>query len=228
MRVNQKIHWIIAIFFLVFPQFSFAQYGGSSRSNAQSIGQVINKAGNVFVIRRGKNIPVYSNILVKTGDTIKTNYSGKAQLNFNNGDKVFLASNTKILVDDLRVKEPNRGVRGFFLSVWGKIRAKVVKSSGKEFKVKTKTAVIGVKGTDFVVSTIGQKTTVGTLKGLVGVTSQTSGQEKDVPANYELSVSASGRILPLSAFSGRLLRGLEFAGKRLNNSNFSGKKLNFN
>jgi hypothetical protein len=193
-----------------------------------SVGQIIRKSGRVFIIRKGKAIPVNNfGALFQNEDKIKTDKNGKAKLSFDNGDEVFLAPSTEITVNEDDFSSQKKGVNSFLLSVWGKIRAKVRKSSDKELRVKTVTATIGIKGTDFIVdySVSDRKTTVGTLKGLVSLQSNKTRKVVNIPANKQTSVPANGEILPLSAFSGVLLKGVEFAGESMEEEDFMGGKL---
>jgi hypothetical protein len=108
--------------------------------------------GSTSVIRDGESIalrpgePVYSSDKIVTGD------SGRVKLSMNDGSTVYLASKSRISIDHYTVKNGSR-VSGLFNTLWGKVRFVVAKvqSINASFSVQTKTATIGVKGTDFTV-----------------------------------------------------------------------------
>ena len=111
------------------------------------------------------------------------------------------------------------------MSIFGKMRARVKKSKKFNVRIKTATAVIGVKGTDFVVEYVEKKTTVGTLRGLVNMMSSITNESIDIPKGKMSSVSASGTVLPLTEFAGELLKDVEFAGEQMEEDDYSGEKV---
>ena len=90
---------------------------------------------------------------------------------------------------------------------------------------RTPNAIVGVKGTEFVVEFLSKATNVGTLKGTVNLSSQTTGNSIDLEAGTMSSVSASGEVLTPTEFSGELMRDFEFAGESMSEEDAAGKPI---
>ncbi len=101
------------------------------------------------------------------GDTIIAMERGRARFRLNDGSTLTMASKTKLVINK-SVYDTSGKRRSSFISMnFGKARFWVKKLVGfkePEFKVKTKTAVIGVRGSDFVVRSTQDVTEVTTLE----------------------------------------------------------------
>jgi ferric-dicitrate binding protein FerR (iron transport regulator) len=107
--------------------------------------------GDVKVAHGGHVLPATKDAVVFEGDTIETGLGGKTRIKLDDGSKLMVASSSQVQIDlidsDLTAKK-----RRIAMSLlYGKIRNKVDKRSDGEnvFEVKTRTAVAGVRGTDF-------------------------------------------------------------------------------
>jgi hypothetical protein len=105
---------------------------------------------------------------LKVGDVITTGEKSFARLVFKDKTSTNLAANSELVIDSYKKNEP-----GLLNLIKGQIRTQVVKdvlSKKSKLYIKTKTAAMGVRGTDFNVS-IGEneKTTVLTFSGLVSM-----------------------------------------------------------
>lgn len=222
MTKNHRFSLLIITFCFI-PFAAWAFFGSGAEDN--TIGQLKVRSDQVYVLRNDQKIPINNfGMLLKTGDVVQTDTSGKAQIETTGGDKIFIGPSTRLDVTTQLSRE-EKGVKKFFLSVWGKIRAQVKKSDSKRVIVKTPSATVGVKGTDFVVEYKDEKTRVGTLEGLVNMQSNVTENAVDIPANTMSGVSSTGDVLPVEAFAGGLLKGLEFAGEQVEEEDFSGGKL---
>ncbi|MDT8447745.1 MAG: FecR family protein [bacterium] len=155
------------------------------------------------------------------GDRIETGPSGRAKLTFENGDVTFLGPNSQLTVS----AEPEGQNWKIELNLVGKLRALVNKRQDKNFRVRTVSAVIGVKGTDFVADAPGAETRVATFKGLVFLRSLKTQQDIDVPAGKEGAIGPAGEIMPLRDIAGDILEGVEIAGKQLSTEEAAGSKI---
>ncbi len=153
-----------------------------SKQNPQ--GYLIIQEGNLKISRGrkdhyfsevGKKIPVY------TLDRIQTTTGTRAQIHLsNNNDVVDLFSKTFFKIGKITKAS------SIVSMPIGKARLKVTKSrrSKRRFRLRTANAVIGVKGTDFVVDTNGVETNILTLEGTVGLANiKTPEVEIDVKIN---------------------------------------------
>lgn len=97
-----------------------------------------------------KDLPIYK------GDRIATRKKGHLSLRLNDGSILSLAGNTEITVTQSLYSPGSENRSSFMNMVMGKARFWVKKLSNfkkKDFKVKTRTAVVGVRGSDFVIET---------------------------------------------------------------------------
>jgi hypothetical protein len=120
-----------------------------------SVGKVEVVQGEVVIIHAGelsgygaqKGIPLY------TGDTIITLETGRTKFKLNDGSILTLAPETKLVINR-SVYDPAKKTRSSYIDLSvGKARFWVTKFSNFKrsvFKVKTPTAVCGVRGSDFI------------------------------------------------------------------------------
>lgn len=189
-------------------------------------GKIVVKSPEVVVIRDGKEKKIGPmGFFIKNGDKVNTGPKGKAQIVMSTGDRIYVGPNATLDISEKTQKRGLARIKSVSLSILGKILAKVRRKPGKEMKIRTTTAIIGVKGTDFIVEHVNNKTTVGTINGLVSMTSMKSGKSLDIPTGKMSSVSPAGDILPMTAFAGRLMKDMEFAGAQMKEDDFSGKKI---
>lgn len=135
-------------------------------------------------------------------DILITDTAAEAKVEFQDGNEIHVQPNSKVkMVEyDLNAGKMNR--RALLDLIKGKVRSKVVnKYKGSEtsyYKVKTRSAVAGVRGTDFVVSfevNHKQVTKVETLSGAVQLGSSDASQTVEVPkgnyASYVVEANSS-------------------------------------
>ncbi len=140
-----------------------------------------------YVIRQG--LPLFK------GDTLVTREDGKVNFELNDGSTVTLATDTLLTLNESIYDEEGQQSRLSFISLGiGKIRCLVRKLTGfreTDFKVKTKTAIVGVRGSDFVVETREDFTRVTALEDtLLGVVSLTAPCEEEITDITDCEVKA--------------------------------------
>lgn len=123
----------------------------------KQIGTIQKIRGGAYVIHKNdktayslkNNFPLY------TGDTMITSDESSIDAVMNDKSLITLASYSKITLTE-SVYDPKKETRSSLVDVlFGQVRFLVVKISGSpNFKVKTPTAVCGVRGTDFCISVI--------------------------------------------------------------------------
>lgn len=196
-----------------------------SFSDSQGVGTVSITQAPVYVIRNGiqKSIGSFG-LSLKLNDEVVTGDTGKAYIMLSDESQIVVGAKTRLKITKGAIEKKGSGIKRFILGLIGKIRARVKKSQGT-FQVKTSTATIGVKGTDFIVDFSGTETTVGTLEGLVNMKSNASGQDLDIPPGKMSSVSSGGEVMKLTDISGTLLTGVEIAGEKMPEKDISGEKI---
>jgi len=136
------ITWIIIILILTMP---FAL--------AESIGDVTLSKGNSVIDRKDgeKDIKVEKNLDVFSYDTVKTG-KGQVAIEFLDETRVDITQHSKLIIDDF-VYDPNSKTGKLSLkATLGTVRyasGQIAKNSAQNISIKTPTATVAVRGTDF-------------------------------------------------------------------------------
>ncbi|MBI5213058.1 MAG: FecR domain-containing protein [Nitrospirae bacterium] len=129
----------------------------SAYSEAKSIGKISEISGKVL-FREKANIPyadAKKGLDLEKGYWIKTGADGWAVLSLSDKSKLTLANNTELEITEFVIGRDKKD--GVFSVTQGKLRASVTKLAGEQvnYKVKSPTAVAGIKGTEFMMMTQG-------------------------------------------------------------------------
>ena len=115
------------------------------------VGKVTEQSGPTEIVRARKSIPSAVNTAVEMNDTIVTARS-RAELTFEDTTKVRITEQSKLIIDDF-VYDPKSGTGKLAMKVaLGTARyasGQIAKNSPQQVAVKTPTASIAVRGTDF-------------------------------------------------------------------------------
>ncbi|MDT8375813.1 MAG: FecR family protein [Mariprofundaceae bacterium] len=119
---------------------------------SEEAGRVTYVTGDALVIRNAEQVSLAEGDRVFSSDTLVTGQSGRVSLVMRDDSKVFVGRLSRVDVSEYVVKE-NSLISGGFNMLWGKIRFYVARlNKGSEFSVSTQTAVLGVRGTEFLVT----------------------------------------------------------------------------
>lgn len=147
--------------------------------------------GNIVQLKEGSPI--------RAKDVIETSSSGQTQLKFNDGNIVHMREGSQVKIEEYDVEDkPDK--KAVLDLLRGKIRNQVMKKyDGKQskYEVRTKAAVAGVRGTDFIVSWMdGEKdiTRIDTLSGEVKLKGRVDadGEEASIKQNQSISYVVDG------------------------------------
>lgn len=135
-------------------------------------GEVASRKGS-----RSNYAPLVPGAAMREGDWVRTGKNGWIELALSDGSTITMANNSELELTRLNTYNGNR--EGIFNLAQGKLRASVVKLAGKQadFKVRSGTSVAGVKGTDFLMMTVGPANVFFGNEGIVAV-SGTGKEEK--------------------------------------------------
>jgi len=138
----RKLYLLVAIFSFLFPL----------AAQASVAGKVVYHSGEAWALRDGERVVLQQGAEVHSGDVIVTTKSGRAKFSMVDNSVVYVGRQSRITIDRYDMKEGSL-FSGSFNMLWGKVRFLVTKlnSSRANFSVKTKTATIGVRGTQFAV-----------------------------------------------------------------------------
>ena len=182
--------------------------------------------GYGIIIRNGSEIKIQKKeTIIKNGDLIRTNVSGKIILTLLGGDDVFIASDTEIKFKENKKKIGLSNVINRNLTLKGRLLAKIRKNLARPIQIRTPNAIVAVKGTEFVTEFIQGITNVGTIKGLVSMTSIVNNKSVELKEGAMSSVNVDGTVMPPSEFSGELMQDFEFAGDKMSEEDAAGKKI---
>lgn len=179
----------------------------SSRVSREAVvaGKIINISGIASLIRgTGPVEKPREGLTVYVGDRVETKADGKVKIELKDQSEMIVAANSNVRIENVNVNEESKTRQITLNLITGKVRARVQKKleAGNEFKVKTRTAVAGVRGTDFVASfNPGEKewvSEVRTFEGLVhlenvqkqapGLPSALPSKSVDIPAGTYASL----------------------------------------
>jgi len=197
------------------------------------IGTISELHGNVKVKHNGsiKKSKVSKNTQIVAGDLIVTSRKSTAQLSLKDGSTLILVEKSTIRFNTAFDVEQSGG------KVFYKITSRDVKNS---LKIKTDFAIIGIKGTTFIINANKKDASVSLKEGLIGVTSIKEKFElyrQKVQAEFNSYVSkqksefqkykdAQNKYAiaePTKAFDLKEQHRISFFGKRVNEDKWSAK-----
>jgi len=134
--------------------FLLASVVGVTTASAEILndaGKATYVSGEVYVIRDSERLALSEGDSVFASDTVVTASSGRVTLLMHDDSKIYVGRSSRLSLSDYAVKEKTL-ISGAFNLLWGKVRFFVAKlSDNSSFNVSTRTAVLGVRGTEFVV-----------------------------------------------------------------------------
>ena len=167
------------------------------------VGKVTEQTGPTEILREKKSIPSSLNTGVEMNDTVST-ARGKAELTFDDKTTVKLTEHSKLVIDDF-VYDAKKGTGKLALNMaMGTARyasGQIAKNNPQQVAIKTPTATIAVRGTDFsmTVDELGRSLVIllpscdskGCVTGAIEVSNLAGVVLLDVPYQATLVSSAS-------------------------------------
>lgn len=147
MTIKGILFVLVFLFIYIMPSYSEGAVGGK-----------INEIAGSVSYREKNNIPYQTakkGIMVEKGYWVKTGADGWAVLLMSDGSKLTLSNNTELEITDFVIDKDKKD--GLFSITHGKLRAFVVRLAGEkvDYRIKSPTAVAGIKGTEFMMMTQG-------------------------------------------------------------------------
>lgn len=178
----------------------------SNPINSWAVGKVTEQTGPTEILRDKKSISSSVNVSVVMNDTVSTARS-KTQLTFDDATTVKLNEHSKIVIDDF-VYDPKKGTGKLAINMaLGTARyasGQIAKNNPQQVAIKTPTASIAVRGTDFTatVDELGRSLVVllpscddkGCVTGAIEVSTLAGVVLLDVP--YQATLVSSAYSLP--------------------------------
>lgn len=137
-------------------------------ASAQGIGNVVSFVGQVRINRGHAVLPVSVGMALMKDDTVTTGHDGRVRILFVDDSVVNIGSDSSIDMARYTATPSKRDV--LLSAVKGKIRFYIsrVTNAFNTYDVHTVTAVIGIRGTDFIVDASGDTTGLYVIGGIVG------------------------------------------------------------
>jgi hypothetical protein len=146
-----KLIWLLTLFFAV-----------GAHAN---VGSITELRGSAVEIKRGSNtLKAIKDTKVESNDTISVGSDTNLTITFEDGSTAKITANSKLVIDDF-VYDPKGSSRSSMRVTLGTVRMAsggIAKQNNKNVNIKTPTAAIAVRGTDFAmtVSELGESTVV--------------------------------------------------------------------
>ncbi|MFC1577338.1 FecR domain-containing protein, partial [Candidatus Omnitrophota bacterium] len=161
-------------------------------------GRITTVRGSVRILKEGKADwrPANPDERLSQGDKIQTDEDGAVDILLDNGNMLFLQPNTELGFTTLRQDPATGEYENIFESNGGKIKAVIGKLGKKStFRIKSPTAICGVRGTVVYVNIQPGGGTTAYYEGGYGVvTSTLTGETENVGSGSNSSVDANGVV----------------------------------
>jgi len=157
---------------------------------SSGIGTIMVTKGSVDVLRNGENLPATNGMELLQKDEIITKSKSRTQIMLKDETVITIGPKSSFTFEEYAFDESGdsklsvRANRGFFRSVTGRIG----KVAPERFKVKTASATIGIRGTDFSGDITPDKEVFKCYSG--GITVAFDGGLKDIDAGMMMELSA--------------------------------------
>ncbi|GIW40814.1 MAG: hypothetical protein KatS3mg076_1391 [Candidatus Binatia bacterium] len=141
---------------------------------AEPVGRVAAVEGKAEIGRAGSWFEASEGTEVELGDTLRTGVPGRLRVVLRDESVLSLGDGTEIVVDEQVFRPAEGTLRTLLRLLSGKLRSlasEAYRGAEADFTVETRTAVVGVRGTDFVVlyDPVSDVTEVVALSGRVSV-----------------------------------------------------------
>jgi len=139
--------------------------------------------GAVVAGRDGQARPLAKGAELDSGDTVRTNANGRAQIRFSDGSYVSLQPNTDFAINEYKFdgKDDDRGFFGLLRGAMRTVTGAVGKVNRNSYRITTPTATVGIRGTGGVIQVLNDGSTL--VIGTSGIWSLTNPAGSiDIPA----------------------------------------------
>ncbi len=175
-----------------------------------SVGKISAVNGDVSIVRAAKTIKAVAGAAIEEKDTLKSAKGSAAQLVFNDNTVITVGSATVFSVEEYVFgdKEPKARFNvgeGSFKAITGKIG----KIAPDKFKLETKTATIGIRGTHIIGSFYSDILTVACAKGAITVTANIPGAQPIIVPQGQITRATADGVEPPRPFTPGELKNLQ-------------------
>ncbi|MCK9472900.1 FecR family protein [Sulfurimonas sp.] len=165
----------------------------SSLAFAKSVGTITALKGSALISRDGAEIEAKLGAKLEEKDTLKTIDKSQVQIIFDDETIITVGNNSSFSIDEYLYEESKTPSAqfGLFSGAMRTITGKIGKMTPENFKVNTKTATIGIRGTNFtVIANEDGSSSIYCTLGAINVSSLE--KESTVTQGFYISVSQDG------------------------------------
>ncbi|MBV8030986.1 MAG: FecR domain-containing protein [Betaproteobacteria bacterium] len=127
----------------------------SLQAHSQVVGRVLLVGGDAFAVRNGQQVRLAYSSPVEFKDILRTGPASSLQVRFVDEGLLSLRENTEFEIEDYRFgQQQQEGEHAFFRLLKGGFRSVtglIGRSRNADYRVRTPTATIGIRGTDYAV-----------------------------------------------------------------------------
>lgn len=182
-----------------------------------NIGKVVAIKGDATVLRDTKTIKLKQNSQILSSDTIKTSKNSKIQLLFKDNTIITIGKNALFKVKEYKFNEKKKIATAKFSLLKGTFRTitgKIGKLSPKSFKLNTKSASIGIRGTQILVDIQDKNENIYCTQGQIKVSSLTNSSSIILDAGEYIALKTGGNNnFKKSKFSSKKIKELDKGSK---------------
>lgn len=158
-----------------------------------SIGKISAIVGTTEIQRNNINLSGFIGFEIEKNDIVSTNNESKVKIQFNDNTIVTIGKNSTLNIEEYIYDTTNpknsKTNLNFFKGSFKTITGQIGKINKEQFKIKTKTASIGIRGTEL----MGDETRVICTSGAIIVTLENA-QEVYVDANQMTQIDSNGKL----------------------------------
>jgi hypothetical protein len=146
----------------------------STVAGAEVVGRLTEAEGRVDLLKGGKlpAVALKVNDTVEPGDVIRTKSRSKAQITFIDNSLLTLSQESRLAVEEFKF-DPSQGKRQALLKIAKGLALvvvnKILQTQEPDFVIKTQTAIMGVRGTEFGILNEPNSTTILNFQGRLQV-----------------------------------------------------------
>jgi len=162
-----------------------------------NVAKVVALKGNATIVREGTSIKLTRTAIIKKHDEIITKDNTKVQLLFKDETIISIGKNSSFQVENYLFDEKNKKFEAkfdMFKGTFKTITGKIGKKAPKNFILKTKTASIGIRGTQIVMNLLKDNEQIFCTEGKILVTTLDSKISSFVNAGEFVSLDNSKSI----------------------------------
>ncbi|MGE3538716.1 MAG: FecR domain-containing protein [Candidatus Tectimicrobiota bacterium] len=127
---------------------------GPQTAAAEAIGQIKTLAGEVYIVRESMKRPAQAGDLLEAADTLMTGPAGRAGVTFIDNSRFSVGPNSQIALEKF-IFNPTTQEGAFHTKMergtLAVVSGNIAHSSPEAMQVKTRTSILGVRGTHFLV-----------------------------------------------------------------------------